>query len=496
MTVRAKLKDLAPGTVFNAGPIDVRVLEHFADGRTLLIADTCIADRHFADQPFKTRPEKPAANPNDWRFSNLNRELNTEFLATFDQAEGPIRSKDILTADWSLADHEGGEGYGIIQAKIALLTQTMYEKYADQDLLELDDWWWLITPYASYANFARHVYTDGSLSDGYACYGYYGVRPALYLASSNLVSDTTDTDGAYILLWNQPPTAPSSITYGTPQAGQNLTLSTGGSTDPEGDAISYVWERKVDSGVWTQIGITTAKTIQDTVPSSGTTYYARVKAVDAVGNESAYCTGSGKAISYNTPPVISGSDQNMGAKTDPFTYKYTVTDAQSATQTMTVTETLTNGAETITLRTYTATAGAQNTADLSSVWIRLIAGTHVLKITASDGAGGTAVRNITFSRTVTRIAAARAFNTDAKVTKVFVSLYPSDRPAGSTLHLEVTNNPFDTNPVWEDITEKANRLVHTFANSTVANGYGLGYRFYLLKGTEKIEITQATIRFA
>ena len=39
MTVRAKLKDLAPGTVFNAGPIDVRVLEHFTDGRTLLIAD-------------------------------------------------------------------------------------------------------------------------------------------------------------------------------------------------------------------------------------------------------------------------------------------------------------------------------------------------------------------------------------------------------------------------------------------------------------------------
>ena len=52
MTVRAKLKGLAPGTVFNAGPIDVRVLEHFTNKRTLLIADTCIADRHFADQPF------------------------------------------------------------------------------------------------------------------------------------------------------------------------------------------------------------------------------------------------------------------------------------------------------------------------------------------------------------------------------------------------------------------------------------------------------------
>lgn len=175
MTVRAKLKDLAPGTVFNAGPIDVRVLEHFTDGRTLLIADTCIADRHFADQPFKTRPEKPAANPNDWRFSNLNRELNTEFLAAFDQAEGPIRSKDILTADWSLADHEGGEGYGTIQAKIALLTQTMYEKYADQDLLELDDWWWLITPYA-----------------GGASGGRGGVRPAFFVESGIALSVEPD----------------------------------------------------------------------------------------------------------------------------------------------------------------------------------------------------------------------------------------------------------------------------------------------------------------
>lgn len=192
MTVRAKLKDLAPGTIFNAGPIDVRVLEHFTDGRTLLIADTCIADRHFADQPFKTRPEKPAANPNDWRFSNLNRELNTEFLATFDQAEGPIRSKDILTADWSLADHEGGEGYGTIQAKIALLTQTMYEKYADQDLLELDDWWWLITPYAGNADYARYVYADGSLYYFRAYGGSCGVRPAFFVESGIALSVEPD----------------------------------------------------------------------------------------------------------------------------------------------------------------------------------------------------------------------------------------------------------------------------------------------------------------
>lgn len=472
--------------------------------------------------------DAPPSNANVW--SNYN-EYDTEagFLSNFEaDFRNAILDAVIRVAKNTVTD---GGGYEDITRKVFLLSNTEVglsnensvaegtlwsyfssaarrqcyptaeavsnSEYTSSSLNASSYWyWWLRTPYAGHARYARIVNAGGSLNNVNAYDGDRGVRPALYLESGNLVSDSTDTDGAYILQWNQPPSDPSSISYGTPQAGNSLVLSTGGSTDPEGDAISYVWERKVDSGVWTQIGITTAKTIQDTVPSSGTTYYARVKAVDAVGNESAYCTGSGKAISYNTPPVISGSDQNMGAKTDPFTYKYTVTDAQSATQTLTVTETLTNGTETITLRTYTATAGAQNTADLSSVWIRLTAGTHVLKITASDGNGGTAVRNITFSRTVTRIAASRAFSTDAKVTKVFVSLYPSDRPAGSTLHLEVTNNPFDTNPVWEDITEKANRLVHTFTNSTVANGYGLGYRFYLLKGTEEIEITQATIRFA
>lgn len=190
MTVRAKLKDLAPGTVFNAGPIDVRVLEHFADGRTLLIADTCIADRHFADQPFKTRPEKPAANPNDWRFSNLNRELNTEFLATFDQAEGPIRSKDILTADWSLADHRGGFGYGNMKAKISLLPEALFLKY--KALLALDDWWWLATPFASNADDARSVRTDGSLSYNYAYRGSYGVRPAFFAESGIALSVEPD----------------------------------------------------------------------------------------------------------------------------------------------------------------------------------------------------------------------------------------------------------------------------------------------------------------
>jgi hypothetical protein len=472
--------------------------------------------------------DAPPNNANVW--SNYNEyEAEAGFLNGFEQDFRDALLNDTITVAKSSTDGGGSEQ---ITRKVRLLTRTEVfgdtengtaegtqwpiftdnnsrlayptaeavskSEYKTSSLSSSQPWWWwLLTPYAGSAYSVRLVYSDGTLSYDSAWCGYGGVRPALFLAPDTLVSDTTDTDGAYIIQWNQPPTTPSSISHGTPRAGQSLTITTGGSTDPEGDAISYVWERRVDSGAYTQIGITSAKSIVDTVPSSGTNYQVRVKAVDANGAESAYRTGNATPISYNTDPVISGSDQNLGAKTDPFTFDYTVTDSEAASQALTVTETVTNGTETITLRTYTATSGTQNTADLSDVWLRLLTGSHVLKIYVTDGAGGSATRLITFSRTVTRIAASRAIATDAKVEKVFLSLYPADHPADATLHVEVTNNPFDDSPAWEDITSKVGKFVHTFANTTVASSsYGLAYRFYMTKGTQEIEVIQATVRFA
>lgn len=141
------LKDLAPGTVFDAGPIDVRVLDHMTNGTTLLIADQAVAWRPFSLEPMKTRPEEaPTPYPNDFSLSYLKDELNGPFLAAFDAAGGPIRSANIVTADWSLADHRGGFGYGNMKAKISLLPEAMFLKYKAR--LALDDWWWLVTPNA------------------------------------------------------------------------------------------------------------------------------------------------------------------------------------------------------------------------------------------------------------------------------------------------------------------------------------------------------------
>lgn len=176
------LKDLTPGTVFDAGPIDVRVLNHMTNGTTLLIADKAVAWRPFSLEPMKTRPEEaPTPYPNDFSLSYLKDELNGPFLAAFDTAGGPIRSANIVTADWSLADHRGGFGYGNMKAKISLLPEALFLKY--KALLALDDWWWLVTPHAGYAYHARNVGTDGSLSISDAYRGDYGVRPAFFAES-------------------------------------------------------------------------------------------------------------------------------------------------------------------------------------------------------------------------------------------------------------------------------------------------------------------------
>ena len=180
--MKVKIKHLKPGTVFNAGPVTVRVLEHFTDGKTLVITDECIANRPFNCQPFK--PNRPEDwKPNNWRTSTLRADLNRDFLNSFDEAGGPILSKNIILAEWDLTDSAGNNTYGSVTDKIGLLTEAMFRKYSEQGLLKLDDWWWLITPSACYSSNAQHVSTDGALNNYYAYYRYGGVRPALYVES-------------------------------------------------------------------------------------------------------------------------------------------------------------------------------------------------------------------------------------------------------------------------------------------------------------------------
>ena len=117
------------------------------------------------------------------------------------------------------------------------------------------------------------------------------------------------TGTAKAIVYNQSPSVPASITFGDPHAGKSLQITCEASIDPDGNPITYIWERQIDSGGWTQIGSGASTSITDTVPSSGTNINYRVKARDSEGAESAYRNGSAKAIIYNQPPTAPGTPQ-------------------------------------------------------------------------------------------------------------------------------------------------------------------------------------------
>lgn len=199
--VKVKIKDLAPGAFFDIGPVKVKVMEHFADGKTLLAATEPIGNRPFTVRPFTYKRQDPEPNPNDFRFSTLKDDLNTDFLAAV-AAGGVIPVGRILDAAWDLTASDGVNRYGYVTCKVAMLPEALVRRYYDAGLLEIDDWEWTITPNAGSAYGARYVDTGGSLSDGGAWGGYDGVRPALFVDSEiclSLEQDEVDLSNQALL---------------------------------------------------------------------------------------------------------------------------------------------------------------------------------------------------------------------------------------------------------------------------------------------------------
>ena len=199
--VKVKIKDLAPGAFFDIGPVKVKVMEHFADGKTLLAATEPIGNRPFTVRPFTYKRQDPEPNPNDFRFSTLKDDLNTDFLAAV-AAGGVIPVDRILDAAWDLTASDGVNRYGYVTCKVAMLPEALVRKYYDAGLLEIDDWEWTITPYAGSAHRARFVNTGGGLDNYGAWYGNSGVRPALFVDSEiclSLEQDEVDLSNQALL---------------------------------------------------------------------------------------------------------------------------------------------------------------------------------------------------------------------------------------------------------------------------------------------------------
>ena len=268
-----------------------------------------------------------SSNVNDYANSTIHKWLNNEFLNLIDaniraqirQAKIPYRpgsgtsmsvnsganglsAKIFLLSnievggqtDWSYMPHDGarlayfeyGTGTSANNKRLAYLNGSAAN-------------WWLRSPRTLNSYNAWYVYSNGNSYNTYDCSGSCGIRPALILPSTLLVSD----DGS--VNTNTAPTTPASIDVpGTIQGGSTITISWGASTDKESNLEGYILERSTDGGnSWSQIYQGNSLSTTNTVPFGTGSVMYRVKAYDSDGLSSGYKTSGQVTVKNNVAPT-------------------------------------------------------------------------------------------------------------------------------------------------------------------------------------------------
>ena len=268
-----------------------------------------------------------SSNVNDYANSTIHKWLNNEFLNLIDaNIRAQIRQAKIPYRPGSGTSMSVNSGANGLSAKIFLLSNIEVGGQTDWSYMPHDGarlayfeygtgtsannkrlaylngsaaGWWLRSPHTGYSNYAWYVYSNGNSGDAGNCSYSYGVRPALILPSSLLVSD----DGS--VSTNTAPTTPSSISVPSSiQGGSTITVSWGASTDKESNLEGYILERSTDGGKsWSQIYQGNSRSTTNTVPFGTGSVMYRVKAYDSDGLASGYKTSGQVTVVNNTAPT-------------------------------------------------------------------------------------------------------------------------------------------------------------------------------------------------
>lgn len=139
-------------------------------------------------------------------------------------------------------------------------------------------------------NSAIYRVNDAGSWQTYQAQNTGGVRPALVFESSVIVSDAGDI---VVTPPNSAPSAPGSISQPDDiTAGETITISCGNATDPDGDVLTYIFERAYNGGTWSVVQSSAYQTFSETALDSWATVKYRVKAQDSAGNVSGYTVGT------------------------------------------------------------------------------------------------------------------------------------------------------------------------------------------------------------
>lgn len=318
-------------------------------------------------------------------------------------------------------------------------------------------------------------YSKGSTSYGNVSSGSSGAYPAnSYSGNYWYVSKGNDTID------------PASVTYSaSPNGGELVDITIAPSTGIKfGGTIKYKVEYQLDGGSWqTAVEATSSTTVSVLIPKGTQTFTARATASDDTGFTSTTAvTGETVSVVNNAAPVISCETSSLGEIAEPFSVSYSVSDEDG--DTMTITEKI----DGTTIRSYSAPSGSSGEQTFSPdamQWLTTLNGSHTATIAADDGKGGVTTHSISFTRAVhtMTVTLEEPMETDAAITKCVVNI-ARNLPADAEWSLLVTNNAFDPEPVWEDITQYVkNGWNWVFENQTITSGrYGFNFKLTCTRG--------------
>lgn len=291
------------------------------------------------------------------------------------------------------------------------------------------------------------------------------------------------TSSRVMVVNNNAPSAPPSIAVPKDvKGGSTLVISWTAASDSDGNLSGYILERSTDGGfAYMQVYKGDALTYTDTITNGWSTVMYRVKAYDTGGMESGYTTSAIRTVRYNVAPAINASSTNLGEKNAPFSFAYTVTDADG--DTLTVTEKL-DGKETTT-RTGLASGTALTFEQASTAdgFLRILNGSHTIKITANDGKESTSL-NATFTKSVTSasVTLTTPLAVDGDITVAILQVSGSI-PNDAAFKAEATNNALDDSPVWQDVTAEVRKGMNiVFENQTASAGAAFNFRISVERG--------------
>ena len=204
-------------------------------------------------------------------------------------------------------------------------------------------------------------------------------------------SNTWVTSGVKTIIANQPPTAPG-ISVENVYIGNELEVTLTAATDPDGTVASYVIQRRIDGGAWTQVQSGTSMTYTETVSDGWGTVAYRAAAVDNEGLQGPWATSQ----TFDVNPgwvIISGPENDLGDRPVPFSFEFEVGVAGHPAEDNIITQVLYDGRDLVVDRTFHDHDDIRINIDTKYY----AAGVHTLQIIAAKEGYTTAMASYTFN---------------------------------------------------------------------------------------------------